>query len=241
MIKSKRYKNNKFYLRSDLMDLLTAIETRHSVRSYTDRKIEGKVKEELLAFIDQCNLEGNLNMQLVLDEPQAFSSKMAHYGKFNNVKNYIAVIGNKDANLAVKCGYYGEKVVLKAQQLGLNTCWVALTYKKVKQAMTIKTNEKLELVIAIGYGTDSGSTHKSKSLDQVIDKKSELPQWFKDGVKAALLAPTAMNQQKFVFSCHDKTVSLKRGTGFYSKIDLGIVKYHFEIGAHGAEFVWKIK
>lgn len=77
MIKSKRYKNNKFYLRSDLMDLLTAIETRHSVRSYTDRKIEGKVKEELLAFIDQCNLEGNLNMQLVLDEPQAFSSKMA--------------------------------------------------------------------------------------------------------------------------------------------------------------------
>lgn len=223
------------------MDLLTAIETRHSVRSYTDRKIEGKVKEELLAFIDQCNLEGNLNMQLVLDEPQAFSSKMAHYGKFNNVKNYIAVIGNKDANLAVKCGYYGEKVVLKAQQLGLNTCWVALTYKKVKQAMTIKTNEKLELVIAIGYGTDSGSTHKSKSLDQVIDKKSELPQWFKDGVKAALLAPTAMNQQKFVFSCHDKTVSLKKGTGFYNKIDLGIVKYHFEIGAHGAEFVWKIK
>ena len=68
-----------------------------------------------------------------------------------------------------------------------------------------------------------------------------MPDWYKRGIEAALLAPTAMNQQKFVFSCHDKTVSLKKGTGFYSKIDLGIVKYHFEIGAHGAEFVWKIK
>ena len=46
---------------------------------------------------------------------------MAHYGKFENVKNYIAIVGNK--NDQEKAGYYGEKIVLKCPELGLNTCW----------------------------------------------------------------------------------------------------------------------
>ena len=55
---------------------------------------------------------------------------MAHYGKFENVKNYIAIVGNK--NNQEKAGYYGEKIVLKCPELGLNTCWVAMTYGKSK-------------------------------------------------------------------------------------------------------------
>ena len=35
------------------MNLLQAIKERHSVRSYTDRPIEGRVREELQAFIEQ--------------------------------------------------------------------------------------------------------------------------------------------------------------------------------------------
>lgn len=106
------------------MELMEAMKNRHSVRSYNDRKIDGTVKNELLAFIEECNKESGLHMQLVLNEPKAFDGFMAHYGKFSGVKNYIALIGKKGAGLEEKCGYYGEKVVLKAQQLGLNTCWV---------------------------------------------------------------------------------------------------------------------
>ena len=44
-----------------------------------------------------------------------------------------------------------------------------------------------------------------------------------------MLAPTAMNQQKFLFELNGDKVSAKvSGFGFYTKIDLGIVKYHFE-------------
>ena len=58
-------------------------------------------------------------------------------------------------------------------------------------------------------------------------------------VACALLAPTAINQQKFKFSLHDgNKVSVKAGLGFYSKVDLGIVKYHFEIGAGVKNFEW---
>lgn len=220
------------------MDLLQAINERHSVRSYTDKKIDGDMKQDLQAFIDKCNAESGMDIQLITDEPEAFGGFMAHYGKFSGVKNYIALIGKKTVDLEEKCGYYGEKIVLYAQSLGLNTCWVAMTYKKVKEAFKIKSGEKLCLVIAIGYGSTQGVMHKSKPREQVMKVSGKAPEWFEKGVDAALMAPTAVNQQKFVFALEGSKVSAKAGMGFYSKIDLGIAKYHFELGAGKKNFDW---
>lgn len=177
-------------------------------------------------------------MQLVLDEPKAFDGFMAHYGKFSGVKNYLALIGKKTADLEEKCGYYGEKVVLYAQQLGLNTCWVGLTYSKIKGTFQVGSGEKLVLVIAIGYGKTQGTEHKSKALESVCKVEEKRPDWFNNGIKAALSAPTALNQQKFTFFLNKNVVWAKAGMGFYTKVDLGIVKYHFEIGAGKDNFKW---
>ena len=220
------------------MELTEAIKNRHSVRSYTDQSIEGTVKHELEAYIQQCNRESGLHMQLVLNEPKAFDCLMAHYGHFSGVKNYIAMIGKRGPDLEEKCGYYGEKVVLKAQQLGLNTCWVAMSYTKIKTAFQIDKGEKLCVVIVIGYGTTEGIAHKSKPSEGVMKAEGAVPSWFQSGIDAALLAPTAMNQQKFCFSLEGNTVSAKAGKGFYTQLDLGIVKYHFEIGAGKEHFQW---
>ena len=172
-----------------------------------------------------------MHIQLIANEPKAFDGFMAHYGKFSGVTNYIAIIGKKSADLDEKAGYYGERLVLKAQQLGLNTCWVAMTYSKVKTAYSIAPGEKLCIVISLGYGKNQGVPHKSKSFDAITQVDGPVPDWFRKGIEAVLLAPTAMNQQKFKFYLDGDTVSAKAGMGFYSKIDLGIVKYHFEIGA----------
>ncbi len=210
------------------MDILDAITSRHSVRSYIDKPIEKELCDNLLKYIDNCNEESGFHFQLVTNEPKAFDCFLAHYGKFNNVTNYIALIGKKDED--EKIGYYGEKIVLKAQMLGLNTCWVALSYKKVKDAFIIANNEKLYVVIALGYGSTQGLAHKSKKYDEVTSVKNA-PQWFEKGVNAALLAPTAMNQQKFAITLDGDKVSFIAKRGFYTKLDLGIVKYHFEIGS----------
>lgn len=220
------------------MDLMDAMRERHSVRSYNGKAIAGSVKEELLSYIEQCNRESGLHMQLVMNEPRAFDGFMAHYGKFSGVENYIAMVGKKGSDLEEKCGYYGEKVVLKAQQLGLNTCWVALTYSKVKSAFQINSGEKLCLVIAIGYGETNGVKHKTKSAEAVMEAEKPVPKWFQKGIEAVLLAPTAMNQQKFVFTQKGNTVIAKAGTGFYTKVDLGIAKYHFEAAAGKENFNW---
>lgn len=215
------------------MDLTEAIWERHSVRTYTDEPLSSEKAATLSAEIECCNAESGLHIQLVCNEPKAFTSMMAKYGKFSNVKNYIALVGNKDmADLDERCGYYGERLVLLAQQLGLNTCWVGMTFKKVPGAYQVAPEEKLVIVIAIGHGQTQGSAHHTKVPENVCANYASTPDWFKRGIDAALLAPTAMNQQKFFFAYEGEgRVSAKAGRGFFSKVDLGIAKYHFEIGA----------
>lgn len=221
------------------MELMEAMKARHSVRSYTDKPIEADVLQALQAEIAVCNEKSGLHIQLVTNEPKAFDSFMAHYGKFSGVRNYIALVGRKSPELDETCGYYGERLALKAQQLGLNTCWVAMTYKKIPGVFEIKNGEKLTVVIALGYGQTQGITHKTKAAADVSNFSVTSPEWFRAGVEAALLAPTAMNQQKFTLQYMDGKVTAKAGMGFYTKLDLGIIKYHFELGAGKESFAWK--
>lgn len=181
-------------------------------------------------LIQDINEEAGLHIQIFFDEPDCFNSMLAHYGKFSNVKNYICLVGKQSDALEETLGYYGEKIVLQAQMMGLRTCWVAMTHGKSKA--DIRKNEKQVCLLSLGYGETDGIAHQNKPLERVCKNSENAPEWFLNGVNAALLAPTAMNQQKFCFTWQDDgTVKLSRGMGFYSKTDLGIVKYHFELGS----------
>lgn len=220
------------------MNWAEAMRARHSVRQYLDKPLEAEVISALKEEIDACNEESGLHIQAVVNESKAFDGFMAHYGRFRGVRNYLALIGEKGSGLEEKCGYYGERLVLRAQELGLNTCWVALTYSKIKTAFVIGRGEKLCAVVALGYGKNQGTAHDSKAMDQLMKAEEPVPAWFRKGMEAALLAPTAMNQQKFLLIQEGNRVTAKAGAGFYTKLDLGIVKYHFEVGAGRDNFEW---
>ena len=125
-----------------------------------------------------------MNIQIIYDEPKCFDSFMAHYGKFSGCTNYIAVVGEKGKDLDEKAGYYGEKLVLKAQEIGLNTCWVAMTHGK--SAAKIKKGEKLAILISLGYGANQGVAHKSRRLSDVCNHTEEAPEWFAKGMEAVM-------------------------------------------------------
>ena len=222
------------------MTLLDAIPARHSVRAYTDRPIPPEAAEQLRAELQAGNQAGGLHMQLVTDDPAAFDGLLAHYGKFRGVRHYIALIGPKTPDLEEKLGYYGERAALLAQTLGLNTCWVALTFRKgsVRSRCQIGPGEKLVCVLALGYGETQGVPHKSKDPEAVSAGEGPRPDWFTRGLEAALLAPTAMNQQKFRLTWRGTQVKAVSTGGFYSNVDLGIVKCHFELGAGTDSFTW---
>lgn len=213
------------------MTLLEAARQRHSVRRYDARPIEQEKILQLLELVEQCNREGDLHIQLVTDDKKAFGSWFVNYGKFSGVRNYFALVGKQGDNLDERLGYYGERLVLEAQRMGLNTCWAALTYRRNGKRVSVGPGEKYRAAIALGYGQTQGMPHKVKSAGQVSNISQLTPDWFRRGVECALTAPTAVNQQKFYFHYNDDhTVTATAQRGFYEKIDLGIVKYHFEIG-----------
>ena len=227
------------------MTIQEAIEARHSVRAYKDQPLSVEIVKVLEEQIAVLNREGKLHMQLILNEPKAFQGTMAKYGKFRNANNYLVMAGKKADDLDERIGYYGEHLVLLAQTLGLNTCWVGLSYSKVPGTYMLDEGEKIACYIAIGYGETQGVGHKIKTVEQVSNASDNIPSWFKRGVEAALLAPTAVNQQKFSFeyvgmSNNRHQVRAKRGFSMigYTKMDLGIAKYHFEIGAGDEDFDW---
>lgn len=220
------------------MNEIEAMRQRHSVRTYLEKPLAPELEAALRQEILRCNEESGLHIQLVTNEPKAFSGRLAHYGKFSGVTNYLALVGKKGPKLEETCGYYGERLVLWMQQQGLRSCWVALTYEKIPGAFTLSPGEKLCLVIALGYSNDQGVPHRSKAPEEVMEWVDPMPKWFREGIEAALLAPTAMNQQKFRFIQDGTQVKAKAGFGPYTKIDLGIAKYHFELGAGKAGFTW---
>ena len=227
------------------MTIQEAIEARHSVRAYKDQPLSEEIVKVLEDEIVKLNNEGQLHIQLICNEPKAFQGTMAKYGKFRNANNYLVMAGKKSEDLDERVGYYGEHLVLFAQTLGLNTCWVGLSYSKVPRTYVLDKDEKIACYIAIGYGETQGSGHKIKTVEQVSNASDITPSWFKKGIEAALLAPTAVNQHKFSFeyvgmSNNRHQVRAKKGFSMigYTQMDLGIAKYHFEIGAGKERFLW---
>ncbi|MBR0054364.1 MAG: nitroreductase [Bacteroidales bacterium] len=221
------------------MTLQEAIVARHSVRQYMEKPIEAEKIEELKDLIEECNREGGTHLQLVTNEPKAFAGGMAKYGKFSGISNYIAVVGKTGDDTLL--GYYGEKVVIRAQMLGLNTCWVGLSFSKQPDSYQVLDGEKLFCVISLGYGANQGVQHKLKPIENFAEANGAMPEWFRQGVEAAILAPTAVNQQKFKFILHDgNRVEAKAKFSLigYAQLDLGIAKYHFEVGARKENFEW---
>ncbi len=221
-----------------MLELMDAIEKRHSVRNFTDRPLEGETARALQEWVDQCSYESGLHLQLVTNEPEAFSGMMARYGSFHNVRNYLVLAGVPGKGFEERCGYYGEKILLRAVQLGLCGCWAAMTYSKKHCAAWLAPGEKLCCVIALGYGMTEGVSHRSKPLEKLYRTKERAPAWFMRGVQAAQLAPTAMNRQQFMLSLEDGEVRARALPGPYAKIDLGIVKYHFEAAAGREGWRW---
>lgn len=229
------------------MTLKEAILLRHSVRRYTEVPIESEKIEILRAAVNKANEASNLNIQLVTNEPKAFSTgNFFHfeYGYFRGVRNYLVMAGPADKASKEAIGYEGEKIVLLAQTLGLNSCWVGLTYREVSGVFRRRPGDRIHCVIALGYGETQGVQHNLRPIESFIaaDAHLHLPDWFLEGMRAAVLAPTAVNQQKFCFSLENGNVVEAR-TRFsligYTHVDLGIVKCHFEIGAGAENFSWK--
>lgn len=212
------------------------IKNRHSVRKYkTDSLTEEHINKinELLEDINK----NDLSFKLITNE-NIFKNLILGYGFIKNCNNYIVLSGKDDTELEEKVGYYGELLVLKLLEMGINTCFVGGTYKKKKVKNDLPLSHRRVLVLAIGYGVNNGTLAKTKTFDNISISK-DVPDWYKKGIEMVLYSPSAVNQKKwqFEFVAPDGVRAISGGK-FYPSVDLGIAKLHFEIGAGKDNFKW---
>ena len=223
------------------MDMIEAIKSRHSVREYEPRPLEESVVSDLWEVIEACKRDSGLNIQLVTGNPEVFDI-IARFGVIHGAETTVAFV-TRDKTEDERIGYWGQRIVLAAQQLGLNTCWAAMCSRRRSKAVRAE-GERVRLVIAVGYGKTQGKVRKTKSIEELSTVEcGQRPAWFDASMEAAQLAPTAMNNQHFHITLRSdgKTVCIEAPHGSLDRIDLGIVKRNFEEAANelGAEWRWE--
>lgn len=223
------------------MTIKEAIKERHMVRQYTDKAIPADIVELINARIAENNKKYDLELALAVGNSDGIGG-MAKLLLSRTVNNYIVLAGADALELDEKLGYCGADLILYAQTLGLNTWWVGGMFNG-KGALKNLSNKEVRVngVIVIGYGRTQGVPHKSKTAAEISEYNGDAPQWFVDGVDALLYAPTALNKQPYVVKGEGNKVSISAGDGHFSGIDLGIGKYHFEVGAGRENFEWDLQ
>ncbi len=220
------------------MTIQEAMRTRHTVRRYTNRKLPGEVLKQLHERVRKNNAEHGLAMSLVTENSDAFGPALRLF-LAKGVRNYVILAGKEGPGLDERLGYCGADVMLFAQTLGLNSWWVGGTYRRRGlQKNAAPEAEKILGLLAVGYGATQGVPHKSKRPEDIASYRGEAPEWFSRGVEAVLLAPTALNRQAFALQGEGRRVSMRCDSGVFSGVDLGIGKYHFEMGAGRENFDW---
>lgn len=220
-------------------ELQNAIAERHAVRHYLSTPISDGTVSCINKAVRQINVKSGLNIQLVVDDPQALSDLFVTYGRFSGARNYFALVGPSGENLLENIGYYGELIALTCQSLGLNTCWVGGTYRKNPHRVVVNEGEEFVAIIAVGYGKNQGKQHTGKPIEELADGLENAPRWYVEGVRSAMLGPSAHNKQNFRFNYQNGKVSVSGIAGKYSQIDVGIAKLHFEIGSGRSSEIWQ--
>ena len=218
------------------MTIKDAMQERHMVRKYTDAQIPAELTEKLNARIRENNEKYDLSIKLMTDDGSALPGVIKLI-LAKGVKNFFIMAGPESPDLDEKLGYCGADLMLYAQTLGLNTWWVGGTFSR-KSAEEKAKGAKVVGIVAVGYGQTQGVPHKSKKPEEVSTYSGEAPEWFKAGVFAALLAPTALAKQAFTIKGDGNQVHIDCNNGIFTGVDTGLVKYHFELGAGTDNFKW---
>ena len=248
-----------------VIEWASAINTRHSVRTFTSRPVE---PDALATLHNHCaRLPGRSVARVVVVEkvpPDVFTGLVVgSYGRVVGAGSVLLVIGRpSERAVQESMGYLGEAALLQATAMGLGTCWIAGSFDRgiASQLADITADEQIFAISPLGYAEERPRTGE-RFLKAVVRAKhrraiaevapgfdaERWPDWAAEGVRLARIAPSAVNRQPWRFELEPGSVMVSvvdRGIqGSISRlVDVGIAMLHFEVGARllGAQGMWQL-
>ena len=236
----------------DVDTWLAAVPSRRSRRAFDGRALSSEDLDAIATLCSRFAPYADARVLLLPEAPPAvFTGLVGSYGKVTGAPSAIVFIADASSpNADEHLGYTGEGIVLAATARGLQTCWVGGSFSRstVTRIVTLRESQAVRAVSPLGhalveppraervfFGTDKPKARRA--LDQIAPGHEDWPAWAQAGVRAAQVAPSAMNRQPWRFRLEEGAVVVSTSgimTPVVSqRLDCGIAMLHFELGVRG--------
>jgi len=240
------------------MNIIEIIKGRKSCRSYKKIMLNPSDKKTLESFIgENRDLIGEEVTDLKIIEKRDDNSRMKiNYGMIQGHNTYLLGTSRSSMDSRIHYGYLMEKVVLKATEIGVATCWIGYFDAAYFNEINIEKGFEIPGIVILGY-----PEHKQTRLDKLarfasdaskrmnwerlffkfsnlMPLKPDLIQDYSDSFEMVRLAPSSGNTQPWrilfdeiarEFHFFKKPVSNRYEKKGLHDIDLGIALAHFEL------------
>lgn len=222
-----------------MMNLYEAIARRQSIRRYAWNEVAEKLRGQILSYFDKTTrLNDRIQMEVeILDN---MKKNVPIHGLWKvEAPYYLAIYSETADGFERNAGYVTEQLVLYLAVKGLGTCYLGAS----KPSQTVKNGKKLVMLVAFGYPEGKlyreSALAKRHPLNELCVFKEEAGEQMKTILRAARLAPSAMNLQPWRFIVYSdriyvfmqkKKFSLAGSFGLRD-FDIGIMLSHIMLAA----------
>ena len=229
-----------------MLNMTQAIDRRISCRAFERRALEPQTQRLLLRYVQEQNAVSGMHIQFLSAPDEKSTVKLARTMFTSSPLQTLVLPGRQTPEQEEQAGYYGQRIVLHAQRLGLATCWVAGTYDHHSVHAQLEEGEQVLSVIPVGYAMEKmplkqqmirvGLRRGDRSEDAFVDSEvlySQLPEWFRFCVQAVRKGPSAVNGQPINLSWRNGEICacIWKSNHKMEYLDLGIAKAQFEAAA----------
>lgn len=182
-----------------MMNLYEAIARRQSIRRYAETEVPEKLRGQILAYFEKTSrLNDRIRMELEILDNTKRKTDIRGLWKVE-APYYLAVYSMAEDGFERNTGYVMEQLVLYMTVKGLGTCYLGGS----KPRQTVKNGMKFVMLLAFGYPEGKlyreSALAKRHPLSELCIFKEEAGEQMKTILKAARLAPSAMNLQPWRF------------------------------------------
>lgn len=181
------------------MNYKKLIEETYSVRDYSEKPISENLKNEIISYFPNSkNLLENIKTDIKFlnnsEVYNALNGKAGYNGIMINAPHYIIIYSEKADNYIENSGYRASDIILKATDLGLNTCFITMSDRKeISKILNIPEGMEITALIALGY--------KDKDLKNVSNDTKAGGNYSKANVNIADNTPSYRKDlEELVFS-----------------------------------------
>ena len=242
------------------MNIIETIKKRKSCRTFTASVLKPDDKKELESYIveNSKGLDNEVVNFRIIEKTNAEKQMKIDYGMIKGQQSYILGTSNSSLDSRVNYGYLMERVVLKATEMNISTCWVGYFDRIYFDEILIENNSEIPSIVIIGYSEAKQSyfdkyvrfsvnASKRQSWEKIFFnyklKTPLTPEYVKkytDSLEMVRLAPSAGNTQPWrvffddstnEFHFFKKPINKKYELRGLHDIDIGIALSHFELTA----------